>query len=497
MSNILEMRGISKSFPGVMALDHASLSVEEGEIHALIGENGAGKSTLMKVLLGLYEKDAGEIFFGGKQVEFKSPHDALGMGISMIHQEITLVQSLSVAENIWLGHESRFATYGVLNSKARAEATAELLKEVGLDIDPGTIVKTLSIAQMQLIELARAMSYDSRLIIMDEPTSSLTEKEINLLFENIRRLSSKGVAVIFISHKIEEIFSICRRVTVMRDGKTVGVRFCNEIDYDQLITLIVGRELNNLFPKEDAEIKDVVLEVKNLTSIGVFDNISFNVKAGEILGFCGLVGAGRTEIMRAVFGIDHFDSGEVLINGEQVKISSPTQAIGHGLAMVTEDRLRLGSIHKLSVKENINVVKLKSLCNKLGIVDDSSFNSTAEEMVERLSIKTSGINQRMGELSGGNQQKVIIGRWLTMNPKVLILDEPTRGIDVGAKAEIHRLVSKLAQQGVAVILVSSEMPEILGMSDRVIVVRDGSIVFECQTKEATQEILIAHAFGNK
>jgi ABC-type sugar transport system ATPase subunit len=492
---ILQMKDITKTFPGVMALNSASFEINRGEVHALIGENGAGKSTLMKILLGIYQSDHGSVLLNGQPVFFKSPNEALTHGISMIHQEISLVQSLSVDENVWLGHEKQFFKGGVLDSRARRKSTVELLREMELDLDPDALVKTLSVAKMQLVELVRAVSCNADIIIMDEPTSALTDKEIEILYDNVRRLSAKGVSIIFISHKLEEIFEICKRVTVMRDGATIGVRYCSDLKYDELITMIVGREMTDLYPKEAAEIKGTVLEVKDLTSAGVFENVSFELHEREILGFSGLVGSGRTEIMNAIFGIDRYDSGSVLIDGQSVLIKSPSQAIENGIGMITEDRLRMGSIHKLSVMANISIVKLREFCNRAGICNTKNEESLAQKLVEQLSIHISDLKQQMGELSGGNQQKAIIGRWLAITPRILILDEPTRGIDVGAKAEIHRLISQLAKSGMAIIIVSSEMPEIIGMCDRILVMREGRLVYECRREEASQEVLIKYAFG--
>ncbi len=497
MEELLRLEGITKIFPGVTALDNVKLDIRKGEVHALIGENGAGKSTLMKIILGIYPPNAGTVFYKGKPVKFASPTDALNAGISMIHQEISLVQTLSVAENIWLGRESDFSKLGFLNIKARNEATEKLLSEIGLDhLDPGATVNNLSVANMQLVEIARAVSYNSDLIIMDEPTSALTSLEIELLYKIIRSLSAKGVSVIFISHKLEEIFEICERVTVFRDGHYITTKRCDEIDKDGLIKYIIGRELNDMFPKLPAEIGQPVLEVNDLSG-EAFRHVSFQVRAGEILGFSGLVGAGRSEIMRAVFGIDPHTGGEIKINGKAVNIRDTKDAVNCGMGMITEDRLRMGAIHRLSVLANTTISYFDRICGKLGFYRPSREVQAFRSVADKVAIKYSSPKEPMSQLSGGNQQKVIISRWLLTNPKVLILDEPTRGIDVGSKSEIHRLISTLAQNGMAIIMVSSEMPEILGMCDRIAVVRGGQIVFECARKDATQEILIQHAFGAK
>ncbi|MCI8465655.1 MAG: sugar ABC transporter ATP-binding protein [Lachnospiraceae bacterium] len=492
---ILEMKEIEKGFPGVKALDHARLCLKKGEVHALIGENGAGKSTLMKILLGIYHQDSGTVIYKGQEVDFKAPHDALTAGISMIHQEISLIPTVSVAENIWIGREKNYTRAGIINTKKRNQEAQELLDKLGIRIDAKQIVRELSVANMQLVEIARAVSYHSDVIIMDEPTSSLSDAEIEILYRIIREVSANGTSIIFISHKLEEIFEVCDRVTVMRDGQYISDHDTKEITQPELVTKIAGREIKDLFPKQESQFGEVALEVKGLCSGKTFQDVSFSVRKGEILGFCGLVGAGRTEIMRAVFGIDKFESGEIYVEGKQVHIHSPKDAIANGLAMVTEDRRGSGIISGLSVKYNMSLAYLSSLCNGLTFINKQKENSDAKEMSDRLAIHAASLDQAIGSLSGGNQQKAIVARWLLSGPKILILDEPTRGIDVGSKSEIHRLISELAVQGLAVIMISSEMPEILGMSDRVMVVRDGRLVGEFNRDEADQETLIQRAFG--
>lgn len=493
---IIEASGIAKSFQGVQALKNVHFELRRGEVHALIGENGAGKSTLMKILLGIYQADAGEICYKGESITFKNPYDALSKGISMIHQEISLVPTLSVAENIWLGREKKFYSAGLyINEKKREAETKKLLDELGIDLNPKTIVSNLSIANMQLVEIARAVSYRSDIIIMDEPTSALTDKEIELLYKIIYDLSAKNVAIVFISHKLEEIFKVCDRITVLRDGEYIGCYDSDAITQPELIRLIVGRELNDMFPKLPAEIGKPILQIQNLCGER-FQDVSFEVRQGEILGFSGLMGAGRTEVMRAIFGIDSVRSGDVYLNGQSVRIHSPKQAIANGIGMVTEDRLRMGAIYALSVKKNMTLAYLRKITNRAYIVDAKQEGHDYDEMAQRMAVKTASSNQKINSLSGGNQQKVIIGRCLLTKPQVLILDEPTRGIDVGSKSEIHRTISELAQQGIAIILISSELPEILGMSDRILVMREGKIAYECMREDATQEILIAHSFGS-
>jgi ABC-type sugar transport system ATPase subunit len=491
---ILEMRNIVKKFPGVIALDNAGLLIKKGQIHALIGENGAGKSTLMKILLGVYGPDAGDIIYKGNHVSFKTPWDALSSGISMIHQEISLIPTIDVAENIWIGREKMFCTHGFINTGKRYRATEDLLERLGIRISPKMRVGRLSIANMQMVELARAVSYNSEIVIMDEPTSSFADSEIKLLYSIMRDLSASGTSIIFISHKLEEIFEICEHITVMRDGKYVSDHPIGSIQKSQLVTEIAGREISELFPKEKTNIGEAVLRVSNLCSTGVFKDISFEVRSGEILGFYGLVGAGRTEIMRAIFGIDKFDTGEVYLKDEKLQIKSPEDAIRYGLAMVTEDRLRMGIISGLSILLNVSLAYLREI-TRMGLINQMRECSDAQAMIEKMNVKTPNLKQRIDALSGGNQQKVILARWLQIKPRVLIMDEPTRGIDVGSKSEIHRLIGLLAKQGVAVIMISSELPEILGISDRIIVIREGRLAADISRAEVNQQKLLQYAFG--
>lgn len=496
METILQAKHITKMFPGVKALDDVELTVNRGEVLALLGENGAGKSTLMKIILGMYIPDEGEIYYKGEKVAFRNPSEALNHGISMIHQEISLVPTLDVSENIWLGREKKFLRGGLISKRDRDAATRNLLEELGIHLEPTMLVSRLSVAQMQMVEIARAVSYRSDIIIMDEPTSALTDTEVEILFRLIRQLTAGGTAVIYISHKMDEILQIADRASIFRDGRYIATVDCQSTNQAQLINMIAGREMSEMFPKEPAPIGGVVLEVQHLTRAGVFQDVSFQVHAGEILGFCGLVGAGRTEIMRAIFGIDKYDSGTLILEGREVHFHSPQQAIQHGLAMITEDRLRQGALHKLSVKANMSLAYLPEIARVGFIIDGKRETRDCQEQVEHLNIALAGLGQLIGTLSGGNQQKVIIGKWLLTKPKVLIMDEPTRGIDVGAKAEIHRLLCTLAKAGMAIILISSEMPEVMGMSDRIFVVHDGKLVHECTRDNfPSQETLMAHAFG--
>lgn len=492
---ILNMKGIVKVFGGVHALSGVEFDLKEGEIHALIGENGAGKSTLMKILLGLYQADAGEIILKGKKVKFKSPAEALKSGISMIHQEISLVPEMDVSENIWLGREKKFRKNGLISKKQMTMETNKLLEKLDIQIDSSKRINELSVANMQLIELARAVSYESDIIIMDEPTSALTNKEIEILYRIVRQLSSQGTAIIFISHKLEEIYEICERVTVLRDGTFVATKKSVDIPMEQLIAMIVGRKNSQAFVKDCYTKDEVILEVKNLTKKGVFKDINFEVRKGEVLGFSGLMGAGRTEIMEAVFGMNPADSGEIYYKGEKIENKTPAQAVKHKIGMVTEDRLRTGAIATLSVMKNETLVALNSLANTVQMYSHKAEKEFFERSANEFDVKYSSPNELIGQLSGGNQQKVIFARWLSTKPEVLILDEPTRGIDVGSKNEIYRLISKLAEQGMAILLVSSEMPELLALSDRIHVVREGQIVLSCTQKEATQVKLISYAFG--
>ncbi len=491
---LLKAENISKSFPGVKALDNVQLEVYPGEVLALLGENGAGKSTLIKIILGLYKRDSGTIVYQGEEVEFKEPAEALIKGISMIHQEISLVPSLDVAENIWLGREAQFLNHGVLNYKKRYRATEKLLEEMDIHINPKATVASLTIAEMQLVEIVRAISYNPKIIIMDEPTSALTDEEVNVLFRLIRDQTEKGTAVIYISHKMDEIFQIANRAAVFRDGQYIATLNCADTNEQELINMIAGRQMNEMFPKEEAEIGEPLLEVKHLTKKGVFDDISFTVHKGEILGFSGLMGAGRTEIMRAIFGIDQYDSGDIVFDGKKVRFRLPQDAVKSGIGMITEDRLRQGVMHKLSVRQNMVLACLEQI-NRF-FVKPKIEREYCKKEIQDMNISLASEDQAIGTLSGGNQQKVITGKWLLTNPKLLIMNEPTRGIDVGAKAEIHRLISRLAQTGLGIILISSEMAEVMGMSDRLIVLHDGKITFECDRENfPSQEVIMSHAFG--
>ncbi|MCI6238070.1 MAG: sugar ABC transporter ATP-binding protein [Lachnospiraceae bacterium] len=492
---IIDMQGITKAFQGVVALDDVSLTAYKGEIRALIGENGAGKSTLMNILNGSLKQDYGTITYKGKQISYKSTAEAIQNGISMVHQEITLVPEMNVAENIWMGRENMFRGTLGINWDSCYKKTQELLDKLSIKINPHSMISNLTVAQTQLVEIARAVSYNSDIIIMDEPTSSLSDNETELLFSIMKNLAQNGCTIIFISHKIDEIFRICDTVTVMRDGKTIATEDCSDITPDILIQQIVGRKVSNLYPKESHFTDEVVLSVKGLSSPGIFSDVSFELKKGEILGFSGLIGAGRTEIMNAIFGLDKYAAGEVYVHGKRIDNKKTKAVIKSGIGMVTEDRLRSGIIKTLSVLQNGSIASLDKLSSEWGVIrrqkEESAFNSATKP----LSIKYSSETELIGNLSGGNQQKVLISRWLMSDTDILILDEPTRGIDIGAKAEIYKLMNDLTKQGMSIILISSELPEVMAMSDRIMVIRDGQIVLECLREEATQEKIMKNAFG--
>ncbi len=490
---LLKMKVISKTFPGVKALDGVEIEVMEGEIHALMGENGAGKSTFMKVLNGLLQPNTGEIFFSGQKVRIEGPQQALKLGISMIHQELNPVRDMTVAENIFLGREyTRGKSFFVDKKKCELEAK-NLLINFGLNIEPSLLMKELSIAQTQMIEIMKAVSYGARLIIMDEPTSSLTDDEIRILFAKISDLKKKNVAVIYISHRIDEIFEIADKVTVLRDGKYIGTKTIEEIDKNQLIHMMVGRELNSVFPKTFAEIGKPVLQVKNLSGAS-FKDISFEVKSGEILGFYGLVGAGRSEVFKSIFGLDPHSKGVIMLEGKQLKIRKTSDAIKAGITMVTEDRKKYGLVLCRSIKENIALPNLNEF-SKGPFLNHEKEKENCTGVAEKVSVKMSSLSQTTGNLSGGNQQKVVLCKWLIKKPKVLILDEPTRGIDVGAKAEIHSLMCEFAKKGMSIVMISSELPEVIGMSDRVIVMSEGRIKGEFLYGKYSQDQILKCALG--
>lgn len=486
---ILRVRNLSKSFLGVKALDSVQLNLRKGEVHALMGENGAGKSTFMKILMGLLAPDAGEIVLEGEVLKNTNVHDTLKKGISMIHQEILVVPELTVAQNIFLGRE----TARWLNDKEINQQSEALLTQMGLEINPKTKMKHLSVAEMQMVEIAKAISNNAKVIIMDEPTSAISDKEVTTLFSIIRDLKNKGVAIIYISHKMDEIYEIADTITVLRDGQYIGTQNVTDLDRKALIAMMVGREIETLYPESLTAKGKAVLSVQNLSRQGKFKDISFDVHKGEVLGIAGLMGAGRTEIARAIYGLDNYDSGEILIEGQKASINSPQDAIKNGIGYVSEDRKGWGFIPAMSVKHNISLTNLPNHANRGGWVQAKSETTSAEKMVNDLKIKTASIDQQVSYLSGGNQQKVVIGRVLSASPKIVILDEPTRGVDVGAKYEIYKLVNQLKINGIAVIMISSELPEILGMSDRILVLSKGKQTALLSKQEASQEKIMHYA----
>lgn len=493
MEYLLEMRNITKSFSGVRALKGVDFRLKAGSVHALMGENGAGKSTLMKILSGNYHCDDGEIILKGRKVKIDRPTKALHMGISMIYQELTPVPEMMVAENIFLGREP--VKMGLLDYKELFRQTKELLDHIGIDLDPAAKMKDLKVSDMQLVEIAKAVSYNSDIIIMDEPTSAITDREVEKLFTVIRELKGRGKGIIYISHKMDEVFKIADTITVFRDGQYIGTKSSEETNSREIISMMVGRELKDIFPKSMHKTGEVMLSVRNFSQKGKFHNVSFDVHKGEVLGIAGLMGSGRTEVMEALFGITKADSGEIYIEGSKVSIKSPVDAIRHGIAFVTEDRKLEGLVLPASVKHNITVASLKKVSGKY-FIKNREERSVVDLYIKSLSIKTPSRDQIVQSLSGGNQQKVVIAKWLMTKPKILILDEPTRGIDVGAKTEIYKLMNKFASEGYAIIMISSELPEILGMSDRILVFHDRSVAGELSREEATQERIMEFATGH-
>ncbi len=494
---ILSMKNISKSFPGVQALNDVSLHVKKGSVHALMGENGAGKSTLMKCLFGLYKKDEGEIVFDGKKVEIKDTHDALKYGIAMVHQELLPILERSIAENIYCG---RYPTYNIgpvhlIDYKKMSDDTKHYLDEVGLSFEPDIKLKELSVSQMQSVEIAKAISFDAKVIIMDEPTSSLTQKEVAGLFEIIRKLKSKGVSIIYISHKMEEILTIADEVTIMRDGNYIGTWDASELTTDMIIKKMVGRVLDQRFPVRDNKPGEVIFRVENLTSAHpkLFKDVSFELKKGEILGIGGLVGARRSELVEAIYKIRNIKSGNVFYKGELLDIHSPKDAIEKGIALLTEDRRATGIFQVLSVLDNVSIASYDKYIKHRYFINKKELEEVAKDNIEKMNIKTPTLKTHIQSLSGGNQQKVIIARWLANDPDILILDEPTRGIDVGAKYEIYCIIASLAAKGKSIIMISSEMSELIGMSDRIMVMCEGRVTGFVDSRSTNQEEIMTLA----
>ena len=493
---LLEMNHISKSFPGVKALEDVSLHLRKGEVFALVGENGAGKSTLIKILSGFYTNDTGKIRIGGENVLFRGPKDAIDMGINTIYQETSLVQDITVAENIFLGRQPTLRGHRI-DWKAMIDSAREIMDSLSIHLPPTAIVADLSAANQQLVEIAKAFSRDAKIIIMDEPTASITEEDTENLFSIIRKIVKAGTAIIYISHRLKEIFQIADRVKVLRDGKTVKTMTVHETNEKEIVKYMVGREIGNLFgDKSYLARENTILEVRHLTKQGVFDDINFELKEGEILGFSGLVGAGRSEIVRTLFGLDEIDSGEIILEGKRLTIRNTADVIKRGVAFVSEDRRLESIIQGFTVKENITILLLRQVLNSMGLIDSRKETKLASRYVDEFNIKTPSLEQLVMNLSGGNQQKVALAKCLSTNPKILILDEPTKGIDVGAKKEIHTLIKELANRGVSIILVSSELPEIIGMCHRAVVIREGKLMKVFEKDKITEENLIHAAVGN-
>ncbi|WKB51287.1 sugar ABC transporter ATP-binding protein [Eleftheria terrae] len=490
---LLSAQNIRKAFPGVVALDRVSLKIRAGRVHALMGENGAGKSTLMKVLSGIYRPDGGSLLLRGQPLVLKTPRDALDRGIAMIHQELNLLADMTVAENIFIGREPR-NRLGLVDHRALHRQTEALLQRLGLHIDPEVELGELSIANRQMVEIAKAVSFDSDVLIMDEPTSAITDKEVAHLFRIIEDLKRQGKAIVYITHKMDEVFRIADDISVFRDGRHIVTGEASEFDNRSLIAAMVGRELNQIFPKQVATIGDVVLSVRGLTRRPAFRDVSFEVRAGEILGLAGLMGSGRTEVVEAIFGVTPADGGELCVDGRCVQVREPRDAIRLGMALLTEDRKKSGLFLSLTVGDNMEITSLHRH-ETAGFVRQAEVRQLCEGMRRQLQVKTPSLDETIENLSGGNQQKVLIGRWLLNQPRILILDEPTRGIDVGAKAEIHKLMTSLAQAGVAIVMISSELPEVMGMSDRILVMHEGRAAGTLARAEFSQEKIMALASG--
>lgn len=487
---LLEVRALKKSFNGIEVLHSVDFEAQAGKVTALVGENGAGKSTLMKILMGEYTADSGEIRLEGKQVQFTSPHQALTRGISMIFQEMSPFPELTVAENIYMGREP--CRFGFLKKKEQRRMAEQKLKELGVNLDADRKVKTLTVSELQLLEITKAVSYDSKVVIMDEPTSSLTDSEVSLLFQMIETLKKKQVAVIYISHKLDELFRIADQICVLRDGKMISSRPVSEVNREVMISEMVGRTMDQIYPTVEKTIGETVFRVENLTRRGVFEDISFEIKKGEILGIAGMVGSGRTEVAEALFGVEKYQSGRIYLKGKEIKIGNTRDAIHCGMALIPEDRARCGLNLRGTIKANMCTTILDQIGKGKGLIANKrAEKQKTEEMSQKMRIKMNSIEQLAMYLSGGNQQKIVVGKWLLTEPEIVMMDEPTRGIDVGAKYEIYQLIKQLAKEGKAVLIISSEMTELLGICDRILILREGTLVGEMDAKEATQEKIMA------
>ncbi len=489
----IEMRGIDKSFGSNQVLKQAGFTLESGEVHALMGENGAGKSTLMKILTGVYTKDAGTVLVDGKEVNYKNPQEAEKAGIVFIYQELNVMFDLTVEENLFMGKEIH-GKFGICDKKAMQKKAQEALNILGVNISPKTVMAELSVGQQQMVEICKALMADAKVIIMDEPTAALTQSETVALFKVIESLRKKGVSMVYISHRMEEIFEMCDRITVLRDGSYIGVKNTPETNMNEIVKMMIGREIGERYPSRNVKIGKEVLKVKELTRKGTFHDVNFSVRAGEVLGVSGLMGAGRTEIMQAIFGNLSYESGTIEIDGKEVKISNPRQAMEHGIGFITEDRKTEGLMLDKSIRENISLCNLRRI-SKSSVISREAEKNMVAEAIKDLHIKCFGSYHECNNLSGGNQQKVVLAKWILTNPKILILDEPTRGVDIGAKKEIYSIINKLAAQGVAIIMVSSELPEVLGMSDNIMVVREGEVRGIISYEEANQERVMTLATG--
>ena len=489
----IEMRGIDKSFGSNQVLKQAGFTLESGEVHALMGENGAGKSTLMKILTGVYTKDAGTVLVDGKEVNYKNPQEAEKAGIVFIYQELNVMFDLTVEENLFMGKEIH-GKFGICDKKAMQKKAQEALNILGVNISPKTVMAELSVGQQQMVEICKALMADAKVIIMDEPTAALTQSETVALFKVIESLRKKGVSMVYISHRMEEIFELCDRITVLRDGSYIGVKNIPETNMNEIVKMMIGREIGERYPSRNVKIGKEVLKVKELTRKGTFHDVNFSVRAGEVLGVSGLMGAGRTEIMQAIFGNLSYESGTIEIDGKEVKISNPRQAMEHGIGFITEDRKTEGLMLDKSIRENISLCNLRRI-SKSSVISREAEKNMVAEAIKDLHIKCFGSYHECNNLSGGNQQKVVLAKWILTNPKILILDEPTRGVDIGAKKEIYSIINKLAAQGVAIIMVSSELPEVLGMSDNIMIVREGEVRGIISYEEANQERVMTLATG--
>ena len=495
-SLVAELRGVKKSFGGVHALRGVDLTIAPRQVHSLVGENGAGKSTLVRILGGIHQPDEGQVVVDGEERRLSGPADAKALGIAIIHQEPALFPDLDIAENIFMGRQPR-DRYRRIDWRQMYDEVRELLASLGVALEPRTPVQGLSVADQQLVEIAKALSLEARIVVMDEPTAALSSREVERLFGIVRDLRERGVAVVYISHRLDEVFELSDTITVLRDGAHVITADASEFDNAALIRHMVGRDLGELFPKEPAEIGAPLLEVRGLTRSGVFSDVSFELRRGEILGFAGLVGAGRSEVARGIFGVDKLDYGEVRIDGQPVRIRSAADAVRAGLAYVPEDRQHQGLVLEMPIDQNATLPSLSRLASRLKLVSRKRERALAEEFTNELQVKAGSLDLPVGTLSGGNQQKVVLAKWLATNPRVLILDEPTRGIDVGTKAEVHRIISHLAAQGIAIVLISSELPEVLAMSDRIVVMHEGRVTGLFGRDEADQETIMRAATGQE